>query len=76
MEAREEIEGAESEQELEGLRVMNEARLQTTVDRLGEALERGDAEAARREGVRLRYWMNVRESIHAWEEGKGGRLQH
>lgn len=74
MEAREEIESAKSEEELQELRKMNEERLEETVRRLGEAFERGDVEMAKREGVRLRYWRNVRESIDAWEEG--GKVMH
>lgn len=76
MEAREEIEEAGEEGELEGLREVNEGRVRAAEEVLGEAFARGDVEAAKREVVRLRYWINVRESIHNWESGKPVVLEH
>lgn len=76
MEAREEIEEAESEEEVERLREPNELRTRESVRRLAEAFERDELEMARRECVRLRYWVNIRESLDAWEGGSVGALQH
>lgn len=76
MAAREVIEEAESEQELEEVRVENNERIQVCLEELEGAFEREDVTAAVRETVRLRYWENIRESIDAWEEGKPVVLQH
>lgn len=71
MEAREEIEDAQSEKELQGLRKENEERLQGSVERLAGLLEEGEWDMARAEAVKLRYWANVKESIEAWKPGEG-----
>lgn len=76
MEARETIENAEEEEELEGVRVENEERIRVTEERMGDRFEQGDWEGARELVVRLRYWVNVRESIEGWEKGLGGGVNH
>lgn len=77
LEAREAIDAAGEEGELEGVRVENEGRVGEAERRVGERLAEGDVEGARRECVRLRYWLGVREGVEGWERGKGGgRLQH
>jgi molecular chaperone HscB len=76
LETRECIEEAEEEGDLEGLRVENEERIAECEDRLGELFARDDVEAAKKEVVRLRYWVNVRESINNWEKGKPVVLEH
>ncbi|KAE8449233.1 hypothetical protein EG329_008400 [Mollisiaceae sp. DMI_Dod_QoI] len=76
LEAREAIESAEEEGHLDGVRAENEERIRETEQALGERFEAGDLEGARRECVRLRYWVNVRESIEGWEKGKGGGAIH
>ncbi|KAH6854649.1 HSCB C-terminal oligomerization domain-containing protein [Chaetomium sp. MPI-CAGE-AT-0009] len=76
LEAREVIEEADSEADLEEVRVANEARIDECEARLGEALEKGDVAAAKEEAVRLRYWVNIREGVRGWERGKPVVLQH
>jgi molecular chaperone HscB len=76
LEAREAMEAAESEEDLAGLVEENEARIEESERVIGEALERGDLETAKREAVRLRYWVNIREGLTHWERGKEVVLQH
>ncbi|KAF2197796.1 Co-chaperone Hsc20, partial [Delitschia confertaspora ATCC 74209] len=76
MEVRERIEEAESEEEIAELREENEGRIKRSEEVLGEAFEGDDLEGARREAVRLRYWVNVREALREWEPGKEVVLQH
>lgn len=76
LEAREVIEEADSEADLEEVRVVNEGRIEECEQRLGEALERGDVQGAKEEAVRLRYWVNIREGVRGWERGKPVVLQH
>lgn len=74
--ARETIEDAASEKDLEGVQAENEERIRASLVCLAEAFAREDVQTAVRETVRLRYWENIRESIHNWEEGKPIVLQH
>lgn len=76
LETRECIEEAESEGDLEGLRAENEERIEDSVKRLGRMFAADDLAGAREEVVRLRYWMNIRESVDNWEKGKPVVLEH
>ncbi|RDW84458.1 hypothetical protein BP6252_02048 [Coleophoma cylindrospora] len=79
LEAREEIEEAEHEEELEPLRKTNEERIEMCERRLEAAFaeqEEGGLQKAKEEAVRLRYWVNIRESLDAWEKGKPVVLVH
>jgi molecular chaperone HscB len=76
LEAREVIEEAQREEDLEEVRVANEERIDEAERRIGEALEGGDVQAAKEEAVRLRYWVNIREGVKGWERGKPLVLQH
>ncbi|KAI1819866.1 Co-chaperone Hsc20 [Xylaria intraflava] len=76
LETRECIEEAEEEGELEGLKVENEERIRECEDRLERLFAADELDAAAAEVVRLRYWVNVRESINNWEKGKPVVLQH
>jgi len=76
MEAREAVEEAESEEEVGVLRRENEGRIAGSVGVLEVAFGGGEWEAAAQEAIRLRYWMNIEESIRGWEKGKGGGAVH
>lgn len=76
LEAREEIEDATCEEDLEEPRRLNEERIAESEERLERAFHDDDIEAAKREAVRMRYWVNIRECLHNWEEGKPIVLQH
>lgn len=76
LEAREQIEEAGSEEEIQAMREENEGRIAESVRVLEEAFREDDMERAKVEAVRLRYWVNIQESLHAWEQGKPVVLQH
>ncbi|KAF6841354.1 Fe-S protein assembly co-chaperone HscB [Colletotrichum plurivorum] len=76
LEAREEIEEATEETELEGQREANDARIRESEEVLEEAFRHDDLATAKREAVKLRYWVNIQESLHNWESGKPIVLQH
>ncbi len=76
LEAREVIEGAEEEEDLEGVGRENEARIARSEGLLGGWCESGDWEAVAREVVRLRYWVNIREAVRGWEKGKPVVIHH
>lgn len=76
LEAREQIEDAGSEEELVGMKQVNEERIRESVGVLERAFAEDDMETVKGEVVRLRYWVNIRESIEGWEEGKPVVLNH
>ncbi|KAI1858993.1 uncharacterized protein JN550_012255 [Neoarthrinium moseri] len=76
LEAREEIEEAADEGGLADLRARNAAREQESIAELERCFRDGDYEGAAQECVRLRYWVNIRESLDNWEPGKPVVLEH
>ncbi|KAJ4326600.1 molecular chaperone [Fusarium piperis] len=76
LEAREEIEEAESEEDLAEPRAANDVRIAQSEEVLERAFQHDDIEAAKHEAVRLRYWVNIKESLDNWERGKHIVLQH
>ena len=76
LEAREVIEGAQSEDELESVMKANEARIEQSERVVGELCEGGDWEAVKDEAVRLRYWINIQEALRGWERGKPVVVHH
>jgi len=43
---------------------------------LEDCFASSNMDKAATEAIRLRYWMNIEESIHGWEQGKGGGANH
>ena len=77
LELREAIEEAQVQQDVDAIKRENEERVKESVKLLEGAFKEDDIEAARKEAVKLRYWANVEETLHAWEEGKPApSLQH
>ena len=76
MAAREAVEEVENEDQLVDIRNENTEKIDESVEVLDEAFAKDDMGTAANEAVRLRYWMNIEESIQGWEKGKGGGLVH
>ncbi|KAI1504632.1 Co-chaperone Hsc20 [Biscogniauxia marginata] len=76
LEARERIEDAREEEDLEGPRRENEERVRKSEDLLARMFAEDDLAGAAAEVVRLRYWVNIRESIRNWERGRPVVLEH
>jgi molecular chaperone HscB len=76
LDARERIEEAEAEEDLVDMKMENEARIEESVKTLEDAFAADNIEAAKAEAVRLRYWINIKDSLHAWEKGKPVVLEH
>ncbi|KAI4651565.1 uncharacterized protein J4E79_009045 [Alternaria viburni] len=76
LDARESIEEAESEEDLVEMRERNEERIAESTEIIDKAFKRDDIEAAKSEAVKLRYWVNIKESIENWEKGVPVVLQH
>ncbi|KIW07944.1 Fe-S protein assembly co-chaperone HscB [Verruconis gallopava] len=77
LELREQIEEAETEEEIRKIKEENDVRIADSVKVLEEAFKKDDVAEAAKEAVKLRYWVNIDETLHAWEEGKPApHLQH
>jgi molecular chaperone HscB len=76
LDAREQIEEAQSEEDLLEMKNTNDARIRGSEEVLSQAFEEDNIELARSEAVKLRYWVNIKESIDDWEKGKPVVLQH
>ncbi|KAL1631644.1 molecular chaperone [Diplodia seriata] len=76
LEAREAIEEAENEEEVVAMKEGNEERIKESVAVLDRAFKEDDVETAKSEAVKLRYWVNIKDSLDAWEPGKPVVLQH
>jgi molecular chaperone HscB len=76
MEVLEQIEEAENEEDLEGMKDSNDERIRRSEKVLEQAFKEDDIERAKSEAVKLRYWINIKESIDNWEQGKPVVLQH
>jgi molecular chaperone HscB len=76
LEAREQIEEAESEEDLVGMKTENDARIEDSVKILEDAFAKEDIDGAKTEAVKLRYWINIKESLDSWEKGKPVVLNH
>ncbi|MCJ1394886.1 Protein OS-9 [Xylographa bjoerkii] len=70
LETREDIEAAEEEAELEPLKERNEKRIRESENTLTAAFKTDDMGTAKEEAVKLRYWINIKETLDAWEKGK------
>ncbi|KAL7785068.1 Co-chaperone Hsc20 [Trichoderma afarasin] len=76
LEAHEEISDADKEEDLAELRAVNDKRIEESEGVLEEAFHKDDVAAAKREAVKLRYWVNIKQSLDNWEEGRPVVLQH
>lgn len=76
MNVREEIESAEEEADVEKLKEANKSRITKSVDVLKVAFKTCDKETAKSEAVKLRYWNNIKDCLHAWEKGKPVSIIH
>nr|POE65011.1 j-type co-chaperone jac1, mitochondrial [Quercus suber] len=76
MEAREAVEDVEDEAALAELRSENEGRMGASVQVLDVEIAKENWEVAAQEAIKLRYWVNIEESIKGWEKGKGGGAVH
>ncbi|KAF9919247.1 hypothetical protein BX616_010499 [Lobosporangium transversale] len=70
MEARELLEDAQTEEEVEGLKEINNGRIQQAVDGLSKAFREQNLEAAKALAIELQYWIRIQNVIRDWAAGK------
>ncbi|KAH8593241.1 hypothetical protein B0O99DRAFT_217215 [Bisporella sp. PMI_857] len=68
MDIREGIENSRDEKVIQDTRAENEQRISVSENILDDAFAREDLVTAQAEAVRLRYWVNIQESLGEWEE--------
>lgn len=76
LDARELIEEAREESDLEPLKAENDERIRESEAVLERCFAEDDVDGAKSESVRLRYWVNIADSLHHWEKGKPVVLEH
>jgi len=76
LEVREAIEEAETQDEVEGIKRENGARIERVEEELRRAFEEGRGEDARDRTVELRYWEGLKKACDDWEPGKRVELVH
>lgn len=76
LETREEIEAAQEEGDLIEMKEINDERIRKSEEIIDKAFKDDDMVMAKEEAVRLRYWVNIQESLHGWEKGKPVVLNH
>ncbi|CDK25344.1 unnamed protein product [Kuraishia capsulata CBS 1993] len=75
LEIHEELENA-NENDIEGLKQENDARIQETVQELEKLYEAEDYDAAALGTIKLKYWVNIDTALKNWELGKPVELTH
>ena len=76
LEMREQIEAVKEEAELQDMKRTNDGRINASTAVLDDAFRTDDLITAKEEAIRLRYWINIKESLDAWEKGKPAVLVH
>ncbi|KAI8912172.1 hypothetical protein DFJ77DRAFT_467183 [Powellomyces hirtus] len=76
MEARESLEEATRESEVQKVKEQNDARLNETLNALSEAFRAKDLPAAKRLATQLRYWRNIKKAADEWAPGRRVELHH
>jgi len=55
---------------------VNEERIEESEKVLDNAFREDDMGLAKEEAVKLRYWVNIKDSLDGWERGKPVVLSH
>ncbi|KAJ3057441.1 hypothetical protein HK097_006369 [Rhizophlyctis rosea] len=76
LEVREQLEEAQSDEEVAQIGKENEGRMEETISKLSEAFADGDMDRARTLTIHLQYWANIKRAIQEWEPGKRVELKH
>ncbi|KAG0275147.1 hypothetical protein BGZ95_009137 [Linnemannia exigua] len=70
MEARELLEDAQTEDEVQELKSVNDGRIKDTVAGLSKAFKGQDLEQAKTLAIELQYWIRIQNVIRDWAAGK------
>ncbi|KAG0286984.1 hypothetical protein BGZ98_004845, partial [Dissophora globulifera] len=70
MEARELLEDAQTEEEVDDLKAVNDGRIKDAVKGLTAAFKEQDLETAKTLAIELQYWIRIQNVIRDWAAGK------
>lgn len=76
LEMRESIEAAEVATDLESMQQNIDEKIEGSLGILEKAFEADDIDDAKEEAVKLRYWINIQDSLKSWEKGKPVVMMH
>ncbi|TPX63557.1 hypothetical protein SpCBS45565_g06527 [Spizellomyces sp. 'palustris'] len=76
LDARERLEEAHAQSDIEEIRRENEKRMKETIDQLLQAFRDRDLDAAKRFAIQLQYWVNIKKAAQEWIPGKRIEIQH
>ncbi|KNC97743.1 Fe-S protein assembly co-chaperone HscB [Spizellomyces punctatus DAOM BR117] len=76
LDARERLEEAHAQSEIEEIRRENEKRMEETIDQLSQAFRDRDLDAAKRLAIQLQYWVNIKKAAQEWIPGKRIEIHH
>ncbi|ORY76653.1 Co-chaperone HscB, C-terminal oligomerization domain-containing protein [Protomyces lactucae-debilis] len=76
MEAREAIEEATSEADLDEVKHDTASRIENELKMLEQHFATDNLAEAKKSAVRLRYWLNIQKAAQDWEPGKDVMLEH
>ncbi|KAL1933388.1 hypothetical protein VTP01DRAFT_7478 [Rhizomucor pusillus] len=76
MEFREELEEAQTEEQVHELKQRNDEKYNETVQHLSSAFANDDLDQAKEYMIQLQYWDNIRRAIVDWAPGKRIEIKH
>lgn len=76
LDVKEKIEDAKQADDLAEIREINAERIRHSEEIIDKAFKEDDLALAKEEAVRLRYWVNIEESLHGWAPGKPVIINH
>lgn len=76
LEIHEQLESAESEEEIESLKMENNKRIMENEELLNDLFQKHEYQQAALETIKLKYWTNIDNAIKNWEPGKPVNLTH
>ncbi|ORX99775.1 Co-chaperone Hsc20, partial [Basidiobolus meristosporus CBS 931.73] len=76
LEAREELEDAQTEAEAENVKLANDARMKATIKELSLTFKNNDIDQAKALTTQLRYWVNIKKAVQDWSPHKQISFNH
>ncbi|KAK9728994.1 molecular chaperone [Basidiobolus ranarum] len=76
LEAREELEDAQTDADVEQVKLANDSRMKHTIQQLSHVFKENDIEKAKLLTIQLRYWVNIKKAIQDWSPNKQVIINH
>ncbi|KAK9685412.1 molecular chaperone [Basidiobolus ranarum] len=76
LEVREELEDAQTDAEVEDIKLANDVKLKESIQELSLAFKRNDMERAKLLSIQLQYWVNIKKATQEWSPNKQVYISH